>query len=52
MLTAASRSDLAVSLAALAVAELPAAVFLLLVARKARQFEAGLLVTAPDEQVP
>ncbi len=41
MLTAASRSDLAFSLALLAIAELPAAFFLLLVARKARQFEAG-----------
>lgn len=52
MLTAASRSDLAVSLAVLAVAELPAALFLLLVARKARQFEAGHQVTAPDERRP
>ncbi|MCP2339772.1 hypothetical protein [Actinomadura rupiterrae] len=46
MLTAASRSDLAVSLAVLALAELPGALVLLLVARKARQFEAG----APDER--
>ena len=52
MLTAASRSDLAVSLAVLAVAELPAALFLLLVARKARQFETGGQVTAPDERQP
>lgn len=52
MLTAASRSDLAVSLAVLAVAELPAAFLLLLVARKARQFEAGQQVTAPDERCP
>ena len=39
MLTAASRSDLAVSLALLTVVELPTALFLLLVARTARQFE-------------
>lgn len=52
MLTAASRSDLAVSLAVLAVAEVPAAFLLLLVARKARQFEAGQQVTAPDERSP
>jgi hypothetical protein len=52
MLTAASRSDLAVSLAMLAVAELPTALFLLLVARKARQFEASEHVTARDERRP
>ena len=46
MLTAASRSDLAVSLALLAVAELPAAIFLLFIARKARQFEASEPVNA------
>ncbi|MCL2585137.1 MAG: hypothetical protein FWE35_22065 [Streptosporangiales bacterium] len=39
VLTAATRSDLAVSLAMLATTELPAAIFLLLIARKARQFE-------------
>jgi hypothetical protein len=39
MLTAASRSDLATSIAMLAVAELPTAVFLALIARKAREFE-------------
>ena len=39
MLTAASRSDLAMSIAMLAVAELPTAVFLALLARKAREFE-------------
>ena len=39
MLTAASRSDLAMSIAMLAVAELPTAVFLALIARKAREFE-------------
>jgi hypothetical protein len=50
MLTAASRSDLAVSLAMLAVAELPTALFLLLVAHKARQFEASERVTAQDER--
>jgi hypothetical protein len=52
MLTAASRSDLAFSLALLAVAELPAAFFLLLVARKARQFEVGEQAAAPDERRP
>lgn len=50
MLTAASRSDLAVSLALLAVAELPAAAVLLLVARKARQFETGEQPAAADER--
>ena len=52
MLTAASRSDLAVSLALLALVELPAAVFLLLVARKARQFEASARAAAPDARCP
>jgi hypothetical protein len=41
MLSAASRSDLVASAAMLVVAELPTAIFLLLVARKARQFEAS-----------
>jgi hypothetical protein len=41
VLTDSTKSDLAVSLAMLAVAELPTALFLLLVARKARQFEAS-----------
>lgn len=52
MLTAASRSDLAVSLAVLAVAEVPAALVLLLVARKARQFEASEQVTARERAAP
>jgi hypothetical protein len=52
MLTDASKSDLAVSMAMLAVAELPTAVFLLLVARKARQFEYSGEVTARTEPRP
>jgi hypothetical protein len=46
MLTDASRSDLVVSAAMLALAELPTAIFLLLVARKARQFETSGQVTS------
>jgi hypothetical protein len=49
MLTDATRADLAVSLAMMAVAELPTAIFLLLIAHKARQFEASGQVTARKE---
>lgn len=42
MLTAASRTDLAASIAMLAVAELPTAAFLALIARKAREFETAM----------
>jgi len=41
VLTASSRSDMAMSVAMLGLAELPAAIFLLLIARKAREFENG-----------
>lgn len=42
VLTAASRSDMAVSVAMLGLAELPVAIFLLLIARRAREYENDL----------
>jgi hypothetical protein len=54
VLTASSRSDMAVSVAMLGLAELPVAIFLLLIARRAREYEndlsgypAGLPDTSP-----
>jgi hypothetical protein len=48
VLTAASRSDMATSIAMLAIAELPTAVFLALIARKASEFETPPLRHRPD----
>jgi hypothetical protein len=50
MLTDASRFDLAVSVAMLAVAELPTAVFLLFLAHKAREFETRAAAGSPERR--
>jgi hypothetical protein len=50
VLTGASRSDMALSAAMLALAELPVAILLVLIARKAREFENAATAVAPISQ--
>jgi hypothetical protein len=52
ILTAASRSDMAQSIATMAIAELPAAILLALVAHKAREFETAAPLPAPEQRDP